>query len=306
MAGAGRAVLLTVGAAPEALAAHARTLSARHEELLVALEPGHDKGLAPLPVRWQAARDALAGLPGVWVTPLVHDPALATLDDRCAALQARVGPCAALYVESSAWERAASQLGLPVQRLASSAQVLLPSASSAQRALVVTRAQPFHLGHLALVERALAEADELLLVIAAAQRSHTVRDPFTAAERLLLVRAGLGPLLSRCWLVALPAPAWPAMALPQLAFVAPPVQLLVAHNPVLRDMAQQQGLRVLGLPAEHEAEGAPLRATLVRRRLAEQGTGAWLDRFLPAGTARLLRETPALASRCRTVSLPDG
>ncbi len=51
------------------------------------------------------------------------------------------------------------------------------------RGIYVGRFQPPHNGHLYCIKQALNKVDELIIVIAAAQYSHTKRNPFTAGER---------------------------------------------------------------------------------------------------------------------------
>ena len=59
------------------------------------------------------------------------------------------------------------------------------------RGLYVGRFQPFHLGHLDAIKYALKQADELVIVIGSAQYSHNANNPFTAGERLIMVRQAL-------------------------------------------------------------------------------------------------------------------
>jgi nicotinamide-nucleotide adenylyltransferase len=49
------------------------------------------------------------------------------------------------------------------------------------------RFQPFHLGHLEIVKWALEKVDELIIVIGTAQESHTIVNPFTAGERMIMI-----------------------------------------------------------------------------------------------------------------------
>lgn len=283
-----------------------RDLCAQYAEVVVAIEHGDDANAEALPLRWATLRALLAPLRNAWVTPLVAG-GLRSVQDRCAALEARLGKIDLLVAELPEMLACAAQLGLRCTSL-SAEQALEPQAPSpvTPRALLVLRAQPFHLGHLALVRHALSLAEELVLVVAAAERAYAARDPFTAGERLALVRAGLGELNPRVWLAALPAPAWSAMALAQLAFVAPRYDVVVGHNPILRAIALQQGTRIAGLARPFAREGEVLSATRVRTRLAREGAGTWLHEFVPEGTAALLRAEPALSQRCALIASAES
>jgi nicotinamide-nucleotide adenylyltransferase len=59
------------------------------------------------------------------------------------------------------------------------------------RALFVGRFQPFHFGHLHAIEKILDEAKELILVVGSAQMSHEPDNPFTAGERIEMIKAAL-------------------------------------------------------------------------------------------------------------------
>ena len=165
---------------------------------------------------------------------------------------------------------------------------------------------PLPFGGMVVADRLAASGRLLVLVVAAADRAYTARDPFTAGERLQLVRAGLGDLSARTWLIALPAPTWPAMALAQLAFVAPTYDTIVAHNPILRAMAEQQGKHVESLPEPFALAAQAVSATRVRARLAQESAGTWLSEFVPNATAALLCATPALAERCALIARAEG
>jgi nicotinamide-nucleotide adenylyltransferase len=71
---------------------------------------------------------------------------------------------------------------------------LLPSKKEPnvlKRALFVGRFQPFHYGHLFAIEKILQECDELILVVGSAQMSHQHDNPFTAGERIEMIRSAL-------------------------------------------------------------------------------------------------------------------
>jgi nicotinamide-nucleotide adenylyltransferase len=58
-------------------------------------------------------------------------------------------------------------------------------------ALFVGRFQPFHYGHLHAIETILKECENLVLVVGSAQMSHQHDNPFTAGERIEMIRAAL-------------------------------------------------------------------------------------------------------------------
>ncbi len=56
---------------------------------------------------------------------------------------------------------------------------------------MVGRFQPFHFGHLAAVRHALKKVDYLYVVVGSAQRSHERDNPFTAGERITMIKSAL-------------------------------------------------------------------------------------------------------------------
>lgn len=65
------------------------------------------------------------------------------------------------------------------------------SEQRAELAVVIGRFQPFHLGHLALLEHALALAPRALLVVGSAGGPRQAKNPFSAAERVAAIQESL-------------------------------------------------------------------------------------------------------------------
>ena len=61
----------------------------------------------------------------------------------------------------------------------------------AKRALFIGRFQPFHKGHLEAVKMILKENDEIIIAVGSAQYSHKLENPFTAGERITMIRKAL-------------------------------------------------------------------------------------------------------------------
>lgn len=59
------------------------------------------------------------------------------------------------------------------------------------RAVFPGRFQPFHLGHLAVIEWLLKKYDEIIIIIGSGKDSHSIYNPFTAGERMTMMRDGL-------------------------------------------------------------------------------------------------------------------
>ncbi|MDG6953568.1 MAG: nicotinamide-nucleotide adenylyltransferase [Nitrososphaerota archaeon] len=57
--------------------------------------------------------------------------------------------------------------------------------------VLVGRFQPFHLGHLEAVRYAMRKVGYLYIVVGSAQRSHERDNPFTAGERIAMVKGAL-------------------------------------------------------------------------------------------------------------------
>lgn len=59
------------------------------------------------------------------------------------------------------------------------------------KALIIGRFQPFHFGHLRLIEFAAKEVDSLIIGIGSSQESNTKENPFSAEERRRMIENSL-------------------------------------------------------------------------------------------------------------------
>lgn len=57
--------------------------------------------------------------------------------------------------------------------------------------LFIGRFQPFHNGHLSAVNYALERVEHLYILVGSSQKSHESRNPFTAGERIVMIRNAL-------------------------------------------------------------------------------------------------------------------
>lgn len=59
------------------------------------------------------------------------------------------------------------------------------------RGIFIGRFQPFHLGHIAAIKFAFKKVDELAIIVGSAQASYESQNPFTAGERISMIKDSL-------------------------------------------------------------------------------------------------------------------
>ena len=59
------------------------------------------------------------------------------------------------------------------------------------RGILIGRMQPVHNGHMQIIDKILEEVDEIIIGIGSAQLSHSIKNPFTAGERIGMVSQAL-------------------------------------------------------------------------------------------------------------------
>ena len=115
------------------------------------------------------------------------------------------------------------------------------------RGLYVGRFQPFHLGHLEAIEEVLKTVDELVIVIGSAQYSHNSNNPFTAGERLVMVRRALmeaGMDYSRLWVVPVPDVHLHMLWVSALEGYTPHFNTVFSNEPLTRRLFMEKGYKV--------------------------------------------------------------
>jgi nicotinamide-nucleotide adenylyltransferase len=140
-----------------------------------------------------------------------------------------------------------------------------------RRGLLVGRFQPFHLGHLHAVRYALERVEELCILVGSADKSHQLENPFTAGERVYMVKAALEEAGIDCRRVLIiPLPDSPAHSLWVASVKAnvPKFDVVFSNDPLTRRLFQEEGFTVLDIPFY---ERSKFSATEVRRRMLKGG-----------------------------------
>jgi nicotinamide-nucleotide adenylyltransferase len=118
-----------------------------------------------------------------------------------------------------------------------------------RRALCIGRFQPFHHGHLNVVERISREFDAVLVGIGSAQESHTLSNPFTAGERHLMIQKSLDAAgVRNYFVIPIPDVGRNALWVSHVAALVPPFQVFVSNNALPRRLFQEAGYQIRGAP----------------------------------------------------------
>jgi nicotinamide-nucleotide adenylyltransferase len=119
------------------------------------------------------------------------------------------------------------------------------------RGLYVGRFQPFHLGHLDAIKYALERVDELIIVIGSAQYSHHSYNPFTAGERLVMVRRALqeaGIVNGKIWIVPVPDVHLHMLWVSAVEGYTPKFDVVYSNEPLTRRLFTEAGYTVNDIP----------------------------------------------------------
>ena len=170
-----------------------------------------------------------------------------------------------------------------------------------KRGLFVGRFQPFHLGHLAAIKDVLKEVDELVIVIGSAQYSHNLNNPFTAGERLIMVRKALeeaGMDYSRVWVVPVPDVHLHMMWVSAVEGYTPSFDVVYSNEPLARRLFIEAKYRV---KAVRFHERKLYSSTEIRERMLK---GESWEKLVPKGVAAFIKEIDGV-NRLRDLTKSD-
>ena len=170
-----------------------------------------------------------------------------------------------------------------------------------KRGLFVGRFQPFHLGHLAAIKDVLEEVEELVIVIGGAQYSHNINNPFTAGERLIMVRKALeesGMDYSRVWVVPVPDVHLHMMWVSAVEGYTPPFDVVYSNEPLTRRLFIEAKYRVKSIRF-HERK--LYSSTEIRERMLKEES--W-EKLVPKSVAAFIKEIDGV-NRLRDLTKSD-
>lgn len=156
-----------------------------------------------------------------------------------------------------------------------------------KRGIFVGRYQPFHKGHLEAIKKIVDVVDELIIVVGSSQYSHRVDNPFTAGERVTMIRRALmeeGIQLRRIWIIPVPDVHQHMLWVSQIVGYCPKFDVVYTNEPLTRRLFLEAGFRVEQVP--------PIRrevylATEIRKRML---AGKEWEDLVPSSVAKFIKE----------------
>jgi nicotinamide-nucleotide adenylyltransferase len=168
--------------------------------------------------------------------------------------------------------------------------------------LFIGRFQPFHKGHLATVKFALGRVDQLVIVVGSAQKSHEPRNPFTAGERIRMIKESLDADnevdLRRILIIPVPDIDVHSLWTHQVDLLVPKYDVVFANDLFTLMLFREEGVNAIEAPLHRRNE---MEATEIRRRMAAQEN--WED-LVPKPVSKVINEINGI-ERIKTIFQRD-
>lgn len=155
------------------------------------------------------------------------------------------------------------------------------------RGILIGRMQPVHNGHIQVIESILDEVDEIIIGIGSAQLSHSLKDPFTAGERVVMMNqalADIGVDSSRYYIIPMQDINFNALWVSHVKILTPPFSVVYSGNPLVKQLFAEEGYEVKQPPLYDRLN---LSGTEVRNRIIEDKN--WQE-LVPDATVKLINE----------------
>ena len=168
-----------------------------------------------------------------------------------------------------------------------------------KRGFYIGRFQPYHEGHQYVLEQIAQEVDEIVIGIGSAELSHTLDNPFTAGERVLMITRSLAELSCPYYVIPIEDIKRNALWVSHVLSMTPPFDLCYSSNPLVVRLFTEAGITVRS-PAMYERKTRS--GTEIRRRMLN---GKPWTRLVPPAVIEVIREIDGVA-RLREIARDDG
>ena len=158
--------------------------------------------------------------------------------------------------------------------------------------------QPVHEGHLQVIKTILQEVDEVIIGIGSAQLSHTLKDPFTAGERVMMLTKALSEnsiSASKYYIIPIQDVECNSIWVAHIKMLTPPFECVYSGNPLVQRLFKESGYTVTQPPLFNREIYS---GTEVRRRMLAGGD--WKS-LIPQSVVKVITEIDGI-SRIKDLS----
>lgn len=154
------------------------------------------------------------------------------------------------------------------------------------RGLLIGRFQPFHKGHVYVIKEILKEVDEIIICIGSAQASHSLENPFTAGERLMMISKSLfeNGIKKNYYIIPIQDINNNSLWVSQLRSLTPPFEKVYSGNALVKRLFAEVGIKVVTPPMYNREEYS---GTEIRRRML---SGEVWEELVPKAVVEVVKE----------------
>lgn len=171
-----------------------------------------------------------------------------------------------------------------------------------RRGLFLGRFQPYHNGHQSVIEHIVKnkEVEELIIAVGSAQYSHTLRDPFTAGERIMMITKALEALKLSITTYVLPIVDIERHSLyvSHIRTLTPPFSAVYSNNPLVQRLFEEAGLEARQVPFVNRQD---LWGTKIREQMLQ---GEEWRQLVPKAVCEVIDEIKGV-ERLRQIAKSD-
>ena len=141
-----------------------------------------------------------------------------------------------------------------------------------KRAFYPGRFQPFHLGHLKALEYTLKHSKEAIIGVSSSQYNFFYDDPFTAGERIEMIRLAIGELYSKVYIIPIENISNNNLWIPHILSLVPPFDVVYANNKLVELLFKLHNFRVENILWQ-KIDGIKISSRMIRRLIVEEKIG---------------------------------
>ncbi|ADE37007.1 nicotinamide-nucleotide adenylyltransferase [Methanohalophilus mahii] len=167
-----------------------------------------------------------------------------------------------------------------------------------KRAFYIGRFQPFHKGHYSVIKTIGKDIDELVIGVGSAQRSHETPNPFTAGERIMMIRHSLADTDIKHYAVPIDDIQQNAVWVSYVTARTPPFDIVYSNNPLILELFEEAGIETKQPPMYHRDKYS---GTLIREKMI---AGEDWEQFVPEAVTEVIEEIDGVR-RLKNVSGSD-